>query len=85
MNEMTLPSRHRNRNSSPGGLRPSTLILGHGGPSVPCQHFQIDRITWFQIYKTAFFLLAILCLFFRAVQKNTTLIIGGVMYCSISY
>ena len=27
---MTLPSRHRIRNSSPGGLRPSTLPLGHG-------------------------------------------------------
>ena len=31
MNEMTLSSRHRIRNSSPGGLRPSTLLLGHGG------------------------------------------------------
>ena len=30
-NEMTLPSRHKIRNSSPGGLRPSTLPLGHGG------------------------------------------------------
>ena len=28
---MTLSSRHRIRNSSPGGLRPSTLTLGHGG------------------------------------------------------
>ena len=28
---MTLSSRHRIRNSSPGGLRPSTLPLGHGG------------------------------------------------------
>ena len=28
---MTLPSRHRIRNSSPGSLRPSTLPLGHGG------------------------------------------------------
>ena len=27
---MTLSSRHRIRNSSPGGLRPSTLPLGHG-------------------------------------------------------
>ena len=26
---MTLSSRHRIRNSSPGGLRPSTLLLGH--------------------------------------------------------
>ena len=28
---MTLPPRHRTRNSNPGGLRPSTLPLGHGG------------------------------------------------------
>ena len=28
---MTLSSRHRIRNSSPGGLRSSTLPLGHGG------------------------------------------------------
>ena len=28
---MTLSSRHRIWNSSPGGLRPSTLPLGHGG------------------------------------------------------
>ena len=31
MNEMTLPSRRRIRNSSPGGLRPSMLPLGHRG------------------------------------------------------
>ena len=31
MIEMTLSSRHRVRNSNPGGLRPSTLPLGHGG------------------------------------------------------
>ena len=31
MIEMTLSSRHMIRNSSPGGLRPSTLPLGHGG------------------------------------------------------
>ena len=31
MIEMTLSSRHWIRNSSPGGLRPSTLPLGHGG------------------------------------------------------
>ena len=30
MIEMTLSSRHRIRNSSSGGLRPSTLPLGHG-------------------------------------------------------
>ena len=28
---MTLSSRHRIQNLSPGGLRPSTLPLGHGG------------------------------------------------------
>ena len=30
MIEITLSSRHRIQNSSPGGLRPSTLPLGHG-------------------------------------------------------
>ena len=30
--EMTLPSRHRIRNLSPGGFRPITPPLGHGGP-----------------------------------------------------
>ena len=29
MNEMTLPSRHRLWNSNPGGLRPSSPLLGH--------------------------------------------------------
>ena len=29
INEMTLPSRHKIRNSNPVGLRPSTLPLGH--------------------------------------------------------
>ena len=31
MNEMTLSSTHRIRYSNPGGLRPSSLFLGHGG------------------------------------------------------
>ena len=31
VNEVTLPSRHRIWNSSPDGLRPSTLPLGYGG------------------------------------------------------
>ena len=31
MIEMTLSSRHRIQNSSPSGLMPSTLPLGHGG------------------------------------------------------
>ena len=30
MGEMTLPSKRLIRNSSPGGLTPSTLPLGHG-------------------------------------------------------
>ena len=33
--KITLPSRYRIRNSSPGGLRPSTLPLSHGGSSAP--------------------------------------------------
>ena len=40
MNEMTLSSRHRIRNSSPVGLRPSTEPLGHGGsPQYWVLHF----------------------------------------------
>ena len=35
MNKITLPSRYRIGNSSPGGLRPSTLLLSHGGSSAP--------------------------------------------------
>ena len=35
MNKITLPSRHRIRNSSPGDLSPSTLLLSHGGSSAP--------------------------------------------------
>ena len=38
---MTLSSRHRIRNSSPGGLRPSTLLLGHGG-SPPYWLWHVD-------------------------------------------
>ena len=41
MIEMTLSSRHRIRNSSPGGLRPSTLPLGHGG-SPPYWRSHVD-------------------------------------------
>ena len=42
MNEMTLSSRHRIRNSSPGGLRSSTLPLGHGGsPREICKNMQL--------------------------------------------
>ena len=31
MSEMTLPSRHRIEHYSPGGVRPSTIPLGHRG------------------------------------------------------
>ena len=31
MNEITPLSRHKIQNSRPGGLRPSPLLLGHGG------------------------------------------------------
>ena len=48
INKITLPSRHRIRNSSPGGLTPSTLPLSHGGSSAPRRThvlptFQADR------------------------------------------
>ena len=36
MSEMTLPSRHRFRNSNPGGLRSGTLPPGHGGSPQYC-------------------------------------------------
>ena len=36
MSEMTLPSRHRILNSNPGGLRPSTQPLAHGGSPQYC-------------------------------------------------
>ena len=52
MNEMTLPSRHRIRNSSPGGLRPSTLPLGHGGfPQYWVSH--VDGEETFSFFQTA--------------------------------
>ena len=35
MNKITLPSRHRIRNLTPCGLRPSTLALSHGGSIAP--------------------------------------------------
>ena len=48
MNEMTLPSRHKIRNSRPGGLRPSTLPLGYGGRylSVTEAPHNIDLYEW---------------------------------------
>ena len=50
MNEMTQPSRHRMRNSSPGGLRSSTLPLGHRGSpqywSMTTQHWARAGQCW---------------------------------------
>ena len=37
---MTLLSRHRIRNSNPGGLRPSTLPIGHGGSP----HYRVSQV-----------------------------------------
>ena len=52
MIEMTLSSRHRIRNSSPGGLRPSTLPLGHGGsPQYWLSH--VDGEDTFCFFQTA--------------------------------
>ena len=49
---MTLSSRHRIRNSSPGGLRPSTLPLGHGGsPQYWLSH--VDGEETFCFFQTA--------------------------------
>ena len=51
MIEMTLSSRHRIRNSSPGGLRPSTLPLGHGGsPQYWLSHAEREE-TFFVSFK----------------------------------
>ena len=48
---MTLSSRHRIRNSSPGGLRPSTLPLGYGG-SPQYWHSHVDgEETFFVSFK----------------------------------
>ena len=48
---MTLSSRHRFRNSSPGGLRPSTLPLGHrGSPQYWLSHVDGEE-TFFVSFK----------------------------------
>ena len=52
MNEMTLSSRHRIQNSSPGGLRPSTLPLGHGGSRQYCAS-HVDGEETFCFFETA--------------------------------
>ena len=40
MNKITLPYRHRIRNSSPGGFRPSALPVSHGGSSAPYNTYE---------------------------------------------
>ena len=51
MIEMTLSSRHRIRNSSPGGLRPNTLPLGHrGSPQYSLSHVDEEE-TFFVSFK----------------------------------
>ena len=50
---MTLSSRHRIQNSRPGGLRPSTLPLGHGGsPQYWLSHVDGEE-TFFCFFQTA--------------------------------
>ena len=46
MSEITLPSRHRIRNSTPGGMRPSTLPLGHGGSSYMAMEAHYGKTCW---------------------------------------
>ena len=53
MNEMTLSSRHTIRDSGPGGLRPSTLPLGHGGsPQYWLSHVDGEETSFFQTAET---------------------------------
>ena len=47
---MTLSSRHRIRNSSPDGLRPNTLPLGHGGSPQWLSHVDGEE-TFFVSFK----------------------------------
>ena len=55
MIEMTLSSRHRTRNSSPGGLRPSTLPLGPSAENnmKPYHNNEQTRLVlWVELKKT---------------------------------
>ena len=54
MNEMTLSSKHRIRNSSPGGLRPSSLPLSHrGSPQYCVSHVDLEEtFCFFQTTET---------------------------------
>ena len=51
MSEVTLPSRHRIYNSNPGGLRPNTLPLGHGGSPKYCVSRVDGEETFFVSFK----------------------------------
>ena len=52
MNDMTLSSRHRIQSSSPGGLRPSTLPLGHrGSPQYSVLHVDREETFLFLSYR----------------------------------
>ena len=50
MNEVTLSSRHRIRNSSPGGLRPSTLSLMEAPYNI--QYVRLSREETFFFFET---------------------------------
>ena len=54
MSEMKLSSRHRIRNSNPGGLRPSTLPLGHrDSPQYEfCEWMEKKHVCFFQTAET---------------------------------
>ena len=47
---MTLPSRHRIRNSNPGGLMPSSLPLGPGPHNI--EYLQVSKEETFGFFET---------------------------------
>ena len=49
---MTLPSRHRIRNLNPGGLRPSSLLLGHGGSPQYIESLRVSREETYGFFET---------------------------------
>ena len=60
MNEATLPSRYRIRNSIPGGLRPSTLPLGHEGSPQTFAPFKLvyqsgQSVQWMKRFNKSLF------------------------------
>ena len=50
VNEMTLPFRHRIRNSNPGGLMPSSLPLGPGPHNI--EYLRLSREDTFGFFET---------------------------------